>query len=345
MSLVSAEALDDGSRDGYAPRAMTAIARVEEGFESLAPGGSTLIAWAGEHGAARTFEFLAAAISNLHTRRAYHRATTRFMCWCVGRELALEHVQSPHVALYLEELGRTLGVPSVKQHLSALRHWFDWLVTGHVLRINPASAVRGPRYVQHVGKTPVLERDQAKALLDSIVGDDVLARRDKALLAVMLFSFARVGAVVRMKVRDYQGAGTSRACFVLHEKGGRHHPVPAHHQAAELVDAYIAVSGLQGVPHAPLWQGARGAAGRLSGSAITERAVLAIVKRRCKAVGLPPNICNHSFRATGITLHQDAGGDLEAARQLAGHASVKTTQLYNRSGDMRRRAEVERVQL
>ena len=78
---------------------------------------------------------------------------------------------------------------------------------------------------------------------------------------------------------------------------------------------------------------------------MTERGALDILKRRCAAAGLPPDICNHSFRATGITMHQDAGGDLEAARQLAGHASVKTTQLYNRSGDKKRRAEVERIQL
>jgi len=121
--------------------------------------------------------------------------------------------------------------------------------------------------------------------------------------------------------------------------------VPAHHRAAELVDAYLEASGLSGAPGAPPGPGAPGRSGRLSGEAMTERAALGIVKRRCKSAKLPADICNHSFRATGITLHQDAGGDLEAARQLAGHASVKTTQLYNRSMERTRRAEVERVQL
>ena len=76
-----------------------------------------------------------------------------------------------------------------------------------------------------------------------------------------------------------------------------------------------------------------------------ERGALDIIKRRCRAIGLPPDICNHSFRGTGLTLFMDAGGDMESARQLANHASVKTTQLYNRSGDRKRKAEVERVQL
>jgi integrase len=113
----------------------------------------------------------------------------------------------------------------------------------------------------------------------------------------------------------------------------------------ECLDAYLAASGLANEPDAPLWQSAPRRAGKLSDCALTPRAALDIVERRCRQAGLPADICNHSFRATGITLHQDAGGDLEAARQIAGHASLKTTQLYNRSGDRRRRAEVERVQL
>jgi len=161
----------------------------------------------------------------------------------------------------------------------------------------------------------------------------------------MLFSFARIGAVVDMKVREYRGAGTARATLLLHEKNGRDHVVPAHHVAAEYLDAYIAAAGLADRPDAPLWQNAPGHARTLTGEPLSERGALDIVKRRCRAVGLPPEICNHSFRATGITLHQDAKGDLEAARQLAGHADVRTTQLYNRSGDKKQRAEVERVQL
>lgn len=323
---------------------MSALARTKADLADSAFVGSTLITWAGETGAARTFEFLAAAISNLHTRRAYHRAVARFMRWCVDRGLRLELVQSPHVAAFIEDLGRSLEAPSVKQNLAALRHWFDWLVTGHVLRVNPAAAVRGPRYVQDVGKTPVLEREEMRALLSSIDDTTVLGARDKALLTVMLFSFARVGALLGMKVCDYRAAGTTRAAFHLHEKGGRFHAVPAHHLAAEALDAYLARAELADQLEVPLWQsGTPG--GLLSGQRLSPRGALDMVKRRCATAGLPADICNHSFRATGITLHQDAGGDLEAARQLAGHASVKTTQLYNRSGDRRRRAEVERVQL
>ena len=304
-----------------------------------------LVRWSGERAAMRTTEFLTATIRNPHTRRAYARAVERFARWCAARRLPLASLRSVHVAAYIEALGKELSPVSVKQHLSALKHWLDALVVGHVLETNPAHAVRGPRYSQTEGKTPVLERDEVRALLLSIGEEEVIDLRDRALIGTMLFSFARVGALVRMRVRDYRHPGTSRAAFVLHEKGGKHHPVPAHHLAGELVDAYLDAAGLWRKKEAPLWQSAPGRGRQLSGVAVTERGVLDILKRRCAAAGLPPDICNHSFRATGITLHQDAGGDLEAARQLAGHASVKTTQLYNRSGDRKRRAEVERIQL
>lgn len=323
----------------------TAIAVRQGGALDIRRTLAELASWAGPDTAERSFEFLAAAIHNPNTRRAYHRATLRFTRWCVARRLPLRALRGSHVALYLKELGETLAPLSVKQHLAALRHWGDFLVTGHVLDTNPAHAVRGPRYRQDTGKTPVLEREQARALFDSIDASTVVGARDKALLGVMLFSFARIGAVVKMKVRDYRAAGTTAASFTLHEKGGRHHRVAAHHVAGAALDAYLALAGIAGDPDAPLWQSAPRRGGKLSGRALTEGAALLIVKRRCAAANLPGDICNHSFRATGITLHQLAGGDLEAARQIAGHASVKTTQLYNRSGDKKNRTEVERVQL
>jgi site-specific recombinase XerD len=313
-------------------------AAAARGVASRAAPSPALVAFSGARASRRTIEFLTAHIRNAHTRRAYHRAARRFLAWCTARGLTLDQVESPDVAAYVEELARSLAALSVKQHLAALKHWMDWLVTGHVLETNPAQAVRGPRYSQTAGKTPVLERGEAKALLDSIDASTVVAARDKALLAVMLFSFARVGAVVAMRVRDYRGAGTPRASFLLHEKNGKDHAVPAHHLAAEYLDAYLALSRLAEQSDAPLWQSAPRRSGVLSGLALSARAALYLVKPRCEAAGLPGDICNHSFRATGITLHQDA-------RQIAGHANIKTTQLYNRSGDRKRKAEVERVQL
>jgi len=342
----TAIALWSGSASAaQAPSPLSAVALRSPKGEARAEV-EALIAWSGERAAFRTIEFLTAGIHNAHTRRAYHRAARRFLVWCNAHGLRLDAVKSPDVAAYVQELGRTLAPLSVKQHLAALKHWFDWLVTSHALDANPAQAVRGPRYSQNTGKTPIVDRAEAKALLDSIDPLSVVGARDKALIAVLLFSWARIGALVTMTVRDYRGAGTPRATLLLHEKNGKDHTVPLHHLAAEYLDGYVALAGLAELPDAPLWQNAPGHGGRLSGAALSQRGALDIVKRRCRAARLPDDICNHSFRATGMTLYLEAeGSDLESARQLAGHANIKTTQLYNRSGDKKRRAEVERVQL
>ncbi len=119
--------------------------------------------------AKRVIEFFAARINNDHTRKAYLNATRRFAQWCDARGVAqLADVEAFHVAAFVKEMQGEFSAPTVKQHLSALRMLFDWLVTGHVLDVNPAHSVRGPKYVVKKGKTPVLTVEEARELLDSI---------------------------------------------------------------------------------------------------------------------------------------------------------------------------------
>src|ERR1700722_4083440 len=119
--------------------------------------------------AKRVLEFFTAQINNDHTRKAYLNATRRFAEWCGARGIGqLEDVEAFHVAAFVKELQGEFSPPTVKQHLAALRMLFDWLVTGHVLDVNPAHAVHGPKYVVKKGKPPVLPADEARELLDSI---------------------------------------------------------------------------------------------------------------------------------------------------------------------------------
>ena len=137
--------------------------------------------------------------------------------------------------------------------------------------------------------------------------------------------------------------------LVLHEKGGKERRLPAHHLVRESVRAYLLAAGLaadsDSDSDAPLFQTSPRYAPALSGRPMSRQDVWKMVKRRCEAAGLPDDICNHSFRATGITIHQQRGGDIQEAAKLAGHKNVRTTQLYNRAGREVARAEVERVQL
>jgi site-specific recombinase XerD len=321
--------------------ARTGIAITAPGVSLTIP---SLIAAAGEAAQRHTLEFFTARLPNAHTREAYGRAVARFCAWCDMHGVELAAVSSPLVAAYLQGLKQALSVASVKQHLAALRHWMDWLTERGVLVSNPVAAVRGPRHVVHEGKTPVLERDQARRLLEAVAGDDLASLRDRALIAVMLFGFVRVGAVVKMRVRDFDDAG-DEAWLVLEEKGGKARRIPAHHLVREALRAYVAAAALEPRCKGPLFQSAPRKAPGLSGKALSRSDVWAMVKRRCAAAGLPANICNHSFRATGITIHQENGGRIEDAAELAGHASTRTTQLYNRKLRKVARAEVERVQL
>jgi len=141
----------------------------------------------------------------------------------------LDDIEPLHVSLYIETLQTTAAKPTVKQHLAAIRMLFDWLVVGQILPTNPAHAVRGPKHVVHRGKTPFLTEDQARRLLAGLDTSTVVGLRDRALIGMMTYTFARIGAVVGMRVEDYFPRG-KRYYVRLHEKGGKQHEMPVHHK-------------------------------------------------------------------------------------------------------------------
>ena len=312
-----------------------------------------LVVEAGDDAARRFVEFFTVTLRNRHTRRAYARACWDFLGFMDDRARGVElpFVQPTHVAAWVEHMtldrdagGLGLSPPTVKQRLAAVRMLFDWLVVGHVLRDNPAAAVKGPRHVVKVGKTPVLDASQCRELLDSIKVNTPVGLRDRALIGAMVYSFARVGAVVRMDVRDYWQNG-KRWWLRLHEKGGKHHEVPAHHKAEAHLDAYLsALNGdpdLDAGPRTPLFRTV--SKGCLTARRLRADDVLKMVKRRGRRLGLPPGICCHTFRATGITAYLGNGGTLEHAQRIACHESPRTTKLYDRTKDEITLEEIERI--
>ena len=208
---------------------------------------------AGPQAAERTVEFFMAEIRNPHTRAAYGAAVTRFFAWCDARGLELAQISPIAVATYIEEMQSGYRAPTIKQHLAAIRRLFDWLVIGQVVPANPAASVRGPTHVVKTGKTPVLQPAEARLLLDSIDTSTLPGLRDRALLGVMVYSFARVSAVVSMRVEDYYQQG-KRWWLRLHEKGGKHHAVPVHHKAEAYLDAYLDAAGIAAEKGTPLWR-------------------------------------------------------------------------------------------
>lgn len=315
---------------------------------------------AGDDAVTRFAEYFTVHIQNPHTRRAYYRNAVTFLRWCEDCGFHdLKAIKPMTVAAYIERLRASHAKPSIKQHLATVRMLFDWLVTGHVVDVNPAHAVRGPKHVVTKGLTPVLDTEETKRLLESIPtargtttnaqGEEIpipnlIGLRDRALIASMFFTFARVGAVVAMSVEDYYPQG-KRWWLRLQEKGGKQHDMPAHHTLEAYLDEYVKAAGLAADPKGALFRSAPGKSAELTRNPLRTADVWRMIRRRTKLAGIKTKIGCHSFRATGITNYLEHDGTLEKAQQMAAHASPRTTKLYDRTNDQISLDEVEKIRL
>jgi site-specific recombinase XerD len=251
-------------------------------------------------------------------------------------------VQPVHVATWTEAGTRELAAPSVKQRLAAIRHLFDWLVTGQVVPVNPAASVRGPRHVVTSGQTPVLDPSEARALLDSTDTATVIGLRDRA-------ADRAHGLFLRSDRRRARDDGrrrlyADRRLWVrVREKGGKRYAMPCHHNLEEYLIAYLDGTGRRADPKGPLFPTIGRGTGKLTRTVLPQANAYAMIGRRAARAGIATKLGNHSFRATGITAYLKNGGTLEKAAAMANHASTRTTQLYDRRRDELSLDEVERI--
>jgi integrase/recombinase XerD len=296
-------------------------------------------------------DFFKAKVSNPNTRKAYKRAVDRFLGWCRQRGLGLRHVTSFLVGDYIEHHlvdkdGRPLAAPSKKQHLAALRHFFDNQQIYHGVVLNPASSVRGPKYSAREGKTTAFDERQVRTLLDSIDTSHVIGIRDKTLLMILAYTAARAGAVARLRTADYVTDGRSWY-FNFGEKGGKLHQVPARHDLQLQMERYLRAAKLEGrSDKAPLFRTAKKKKRELTDRGLTGNDLLRIVKRRLRGAGLPEGaFCCHSFRATTATNLLKQKVPREQVQYLLGHSDARTTDLYNRTEKEVTRNIVERISI
>lgn len=291
----------------------------------------------------RLRDFFSSHIRNKNTRRAYLEAVRQFSAFCAVHGIEdLTQVEPVHVAAFVEDQLRQCSKPTVKQRLAALRMLFDWMVVGQVLAVNPAHAVRGPKHTQRKGKTPVLQADEARALIDAIDIISLPGLRDRALIGLMVYTFARVGAAISMRVEDFFVQGR-RGWVRLHEKGGKEHEMPTHHNLDRYLEEYIAAAGIGEDRKEPMFRTTRGRSGELTTNPLLQSDVWRMIRRRALAAGIKTEIGCHTFRATGITAYLKNGGRLEIAQQMAAHESARTTGLYDRRSDEISLDEVERI--
>jgi integrase/recombinase XerD len=280
-----------------------------------------IIRHAGPAAQRKTLDFFAEKTRNPNTRQAYLTAVMRFMHWCEDRDLELVDITAFTVTAYIEEMNREYAAATVNQHLAAIRTLFDYLVVGHVLPVNPASEVRGPKHIVNRTRTPALQPDEARLLLDSIDVSDLSGLRDRALLAVMVYGCARVSAVVAMNIGDYyQRRGQS--WLRLKTSGGKQQELPVHHQAQKYLNAYITAAGLRNHTDSPLWRTMTKHRG-FSERRMSRVDVFRMVKRRARGAKLGEGANCHTLRATGITTYLLNGGTLDRAQAIAAHENSR----------------------
>jgi integrase/recombinase XerD len=204
--------------------------------------------------------------------------------------------------------------------------------------------VRAPKHVVTKGRTPILSPEEARALFESIPTDSLVGLRDRALICVLIYSFARISAALSIRVEDYFPQG-KRWWLRLHEKGGKNHEMPVHHSLEAYLDEYVRAAGIAEDKKGPLFRAAQAKNGVLSDRPFQRHRALEMIKRRAKAAGVATQIGCHTFRATGITIYLTNGGTLEKAQMMAAHSSPRTTKLYDRTSDAVSLDEVERVVL
>lgn len=297
-------------------------------------------------GAAAQFawdEFIYGKIRNHHTRVAYERAIRQFMSHCEARNMLLHQITPRDVGNYLDS--RTYAVSTKKLILSALRHFFDALVTRHVIILNPAATVRGERLQVVEGKTPEISIEQARLLLRSIDASHAVGLRDRAIIGILIYTAARVGAVARLRCFDFYKIGDQH-CLRFHEKGGKSREIPVRQDLQQMIQEYMRSAKLTSAEKAtPLFQTTLRRTRLLTGNALTSDDIGRMLKRRLYEVGLSQRLSPHSFRVTTITDLLSQGVPLEDVQNLAGHADPRTTRLYDRRQRKVTRNIVERISI
>ena len=285
-------------------------------------------------------EFFSGQLRNKHTRAAYLHAVRRFLEWLEGREPDLARVTPGLVGRYFDDMA--VAIPTKKLHLAAIRRFFDLLVQRHVMVLNPAHSVRMERFSVTEGKTPAITTEQARRLLKSIECRTAADFRDKAVIATLIFTAARAGAVAKLRVRDLVDEGGQYA-LKFHEKGGKQRTIPVRFDLQQLLLDYLAIADpLRTQKDDPLFRSLE-ANGTLSPRMLNGVNICRMMKRRLAAAKLPTSISPHSFRSCTATDLLLQGVSLEDVQYLLGHSDSRVTKLYDRRQHQVTRNIVERI--
>ena len=335
----------EGPTESVTPEPVTLeqAARVTPGSMTLGPVGSVTPL---NRRALTAAEFLGLAevppelewfanIRNERTRRAYQQDVRDFTAF-VGIERPEEFriVTRAHLIAWRKELERReLAPASIRRKLAALSSLFDYLCEQNAVLLNPVDGVKRPKANNNEGLTPALGNAQARALLNAPPADTLKGKRDRAVLATLLYHGLRREELCKLRVRDVQ-----QREGVLHlrieGKGDKIRFVPVAAKAARLIQEYLEAAGHGGDLVGPLFRPVKNnSTGTLAKPLNPASVYQEIVRRYGKQVGINADVhgfCVHSLRATAATNALEHNADIAKVQEWLGHANVSTTRLYDK---------------
>jgi len=206
---------------------------------------------------------------------------------------------------------------------------FDYLCEKNAVTHNPVDGITRPKATSNEGSTPALSDEQARALLVAPRDDTRKGKRDRAILATLLFHGIRRDELCRLKLRDIQereGVPHLR----IHGKGGKIRYVPLHPLAQRLITDYLDDAGHGEDKNGAVFRPVKNPKGGLN-RALDPSSIYRMVRGYATKAGISTeNIGVHSLRATAATNALTNEADISKVQEWLGHANISTTRLYDR---------------
>jgi site-specific recombinase XerD len=276
-----------------------------------------------------------ANITNEQTRRAYKCDVTEFSAFAgIGAPEEIRLVTRAHVIAWRVQLeARELAPATTRRKLSAISSLFDYLCENNAVTHNPVNGVKRPMANSNEGTTPALSDSQARKLLDAPPADTLKGKRDRAILATLLYHGMRREELCKLKVKDMQSR-EGVLHFRVHGKGSKIRYVPIQPMAQRLIEDYLLEVGHKDDLKGPLFRPVKNnRTGELNRPLNPNSIYRNIVKKYGFETGLNievTGLCVHAMRATAATNALSHEADISKVQEWLGHANVSTTRLYDR---------------